>query len=434
MYRDDFKANDTIDRMVRNLNPKIFDFPKMSSSFKRSMTSLSDLSSNDVTNDDHTPKKQKLSESAASSSYLGSPSELRRLKADLSEARNTILTLENRIEDMHNVRKGMEVMFQNETQMLRKQRDYDRKTIAQLDEQLQNLKKRESAWKQKYNELNEKFEEIKDSHQMHVTELEKSVYELKVKVQEQKSDDAGEISGLHRRISELEMLLESVEGDAKAHKKLSEELEKKLSEKNGIERELELKQQALQSALLQIKELKFERESYQESLHQIKTQQHKINKFPELERENQHLREENARIKDEIRNKLLLEEEVYDLKSRLAKHKEQEGKLMDMQLKHTQLELQLEEYRTVARALCDQGACDSVLPHLLRQLVERLQQQEIALTAEKVQLESQLSEALHVGEYYNFLNKNSHCYDYLIFRMPKGQNWIWKNIRSICRN
>lgn len=129
----------------------------------------------------------------------------------------------------------------------------------------------------------------------------------------------------------------------------------------------------------------------------FQTQQHKLSTYSDLERENQQLKEECARLKEEVRNKLLLEEEVYDLKNRLVNFKEHEKKLTVLQIANTQNELQLEEWRTVARGICESTGVDSSLPHMLRKVVERLQQQEINLTADKVQLESQLNAAVHVS-------------------------------------
>lgn len=56
----------------------------------------------------------------------------------------------------------------------------------------------------------------------------------------------------------------------------------------------------------------------------------------------------------------------------------------------------LNEWRAVARGICESSESDAVLPHLLRSTVERLQQQELTLTAEKVELESQLKTITHV--------------------------------------
>lgn len=52
-----------------------------------------------------------------------------------------------------------------------------------------------------------------------------------------------------------------------------------------------------------------------------------------MERENKKLKDEAKHLKDEIYNKLLLEEEVHDLKGRLINFKEQEKKLATIQVK-----------------------------------------------------------------------------------------------------
>lgn len=57
----------------------------------------------------------------------------------------------------------------------------------------------------------------------------------------------------------------------------------------------------------------------------------------------------------------------------------------------------LSEWRAVARSICESTESDTVLPHLLRSAVERLQQQELTLTSEKVALESEFKAANHVS-------------------------------------
>lgn len=57
----------------------------------------------------------------------------------------------------------------------------------------------------------------------------------------------------------------------------------------------------------------------------------------------------------------------------------------------------LNEWRAVARGVCETTDSDTALPHLLRSVVERLQQQELTLTSEKVTLESELKAITHVS-------------------------------------
>lgn len=60
----------------------------------------------------------------------------------------------------------------------------------------------------------------------------------------------------------------------------------------------------------------------------------------------------------------------------------------------------LNEWRSVARGICETTGSDSSLPHLLRTAVERLQQQEISLTSAKVELESKFNATLYVSLYF----------------------------------
>lgn len=55
----------------------------------------------------------------------------------------------------------------------------------------------------------------------------------------------------------------------------------------------------------------------------------------------------------------------------------------------------LNEWRAVARGICESTKSDSLLPHLMRSAFERLQQQELTLTAAKVELESELKSTIH---------------------------------------
>lgn len=105
-------------------------------------------------------------------------------------------------------------------------------------------------------------------------------------LQEEEYQD--EIRELKRKLTENDTILKAAQLDAEAQQKLNEELSKflifcvkmfdfvlsflvkSLSTKNSIERDLELKEQALQKAQLKIKELEYARESYLEFQQQAK--------------------------------------------------------------------------------------------------------------------------------------------------------------------
>ncbi|XP_060523090.1 mitotic spindle assembly checkpoint protein MAD1 [Cylas formicarius] len=387
------KVNETIVKMINDLQAgtsRIENGDYQSTPLKRSISE----NSNDSNSVDEVPVKR-IKQDVMNVSYIGSPREMRRMRAELVEARNVILCLENRISQMHNIRKEMQLVFESETQTLKRQQEIDRKSIEELEQQMQIVRKRESQFKNDVTSLKEKYEQLKSSSEEQILRLQRDISVIKEETQNSQLEDNIESSKLKRRVAELESVLKAAEEDAESQKKLASELSRQLAEKNAIERELDLKEVALQKAKNQIRFLENAQENYLEFQEQAKSQAQKLARYPELERENARLLEDINRIRDDIRNKILLEEEVHNLKTRLVKFKDVERELAELQAQNNQNQLHLNEWRAVARVICEAIDCDSALPHLLRTNVERLQQQELALTAEKVELDSQLQAATH---------------------------------------
>lgn len=165
--------NETIIKMVKNLNPSSNTFEYNTPVLKRSISSNSTSENSSI--DEPTIKKPKLTPKGVKldTLYIGSPREVRRIRADLVEARNTILNLENRISHMHNVRKQMQLMFDNETVSLKKQQEYDRKTIEELESQLQTIRKREADLKHELVQLKNKYDLLKLNSDSRTEDLEK---------------------------------------------------------------------------------------------------------------------------------------------------------------------------------------------------------------------------------------------------------------------
>lgn len=64
----------------------------------------------------------------------------------------------------------------------------------------------------------------------------------------------------------------------------------------------------------------------------FQTHSQKLANYFELEKQVLLLKEENRKLKDAVQNKLILEEEVNDLKSRLIHYKDQEKKWTQLQV------------------------------------------------------------------------------------------------------
>lgn len=383
--------NDTILRIVNNykkgsVRERIFDYntPKKRSSSPTSSTSSSEINS--------AVKKFKADNQIV---CAGSPREFRRLKCELIESRNYAKELENQLTHLRAIKREEQIDFERETKRWKAQAERDRKTIGELETKLDDFRRRELACKTELNEAKAQFARTKASMEMKLHTLDVQFTNLKEEVHDQSTDENTKIIQLERQNEELQIMYKAAKEDTEAHKKFVDELTLKLKAKTNCENELEIKTQALNKALQQIQKMEFNKESYLEYQQQAKNQQQKLTNYESLERENAQLREENSSLKQDVHHKLLLEEEVHDIKGRLQKYKELDKTLNTLMVTNAQNEMHLEEFRTLARSICETSNSDTTLPRLLRTAVERLQHQEITLTSDKIQLDSALSTAMH---------------------------------------
>jgi len=95
-------------------------------------------------------------------------------------------------------------------------------------------------------------------------------------------------------------------------------------------------------------------------------------------------------FRDAVHNKLVLEEEVIDLRSRQAGFEEREQRLARLEASHIHLESLLEDWRQLARDHCRGILPEKATagPQLLRMRIETLQRKELLLTADKGRLDS----------------------------------------------
>ncbi|XP_019773275.2 mitotic spindle assembly checkpoint protein MAD1 [Dendroctonus ponderosae] len=385
------KVNETIIKIVRELHT--VGNPNMAGPDKTPLKRTFSPCSLESSMDEGTPLKRLKRESTLNLSCRASPMEVNHMRHELRTAKATVLDLEHRIQQMHNARKAMEEVFDSETKSLKRQHEYDRKTIEELEDHLQTVRRRETAVKLELSEIKAKYEQLKVASDEEIMALEKEIADLKNDSHCANTEGSIESFKLKRKIEELQYVLHAAEADAEVQKKLAAELAKQLNEKNSTDIELEQANVELQKAKNQIRQLKMAKEDYLEAQQQAKSQAHKLAKFAEMEKENAQLKEDFARLKDNLKNKLLLEEEVHDLKNRLTKSKELEKRAAELRAKCDQNEMYLSEWKAVARGFCETTESDAVLPHLLRSAIERLQQQELSLTAEKVDFEGQLKSA-----------------------------------------
>nr|CAD7405661.1 unnamed protein product [Timema poppensis] len=161
-----------------------------------------------------------------------------------------------------------------------------------------------------------------------------------------------------------------------------------LNERQTTEKEI----LSLQKENAELKEgwhqsLEHELDEFKDAVVLAKCNRDKLLHYAELEKEIQILREHNKKLKDTIGNKLLLEEQVENLKSRESLMEEKDQEMVHLQTEHAQLQRLLIEWQSVSQEHC---ADRSAAPAAIKKLIIELQHKELLLSAEKGQIASNL--------------------------------------------
>lgn len=177
---------------------------------------------------------------------------------------------------------------------------------------------------------------------------------------------------------------------AEVQYKIIKNLEEDLSKQADAIKKLEKKQRNMQRLRLKIKTLDYDRTLFSQYRNIANDIIDKRAQFNVLKKKVEALKVENAKWKELVKNKLILEEQLNDLKSRLTKYKLIEKELFKLQCINMHYEHRLNEWCSVAREICSVTDSETIIPEQLKLALEKIQQRELALAAEKIELESNL--------------------------------------------
>nr|CAD7197640.1 unnamed protein product [Timema douglasi] len=342
-------------------------------------------------------------------SMISSPWEARCIRAELIGAKAEIESLEKQLSKLHTVRKEMEIMFENEKSHLQQQLNKERSKFKDLDYRAQTLRKRELEYKEELAELKSTLLNERQTTEKEILSLQKENAELKEGWHQLKTESAKEISSNKQHIGELEKNLAAAVEELDMFKEIAQDLETQMNQSNKDKTALKQKEQELNAAQSKIKaidtlckeehgshftllpmhkeSLEHELDEFKDAVVLAKCNRDKLLHYAELEKEIQILREHNKKLKDTIGNKLLLEEQVENLKSRESLMEEKDQEMVHLQTEHAQLQRLLIEWQSVSQEHC---ADRSAAPAAIKKLIIELQHKELLLSAEKGQIASNL--------------------------------------------
>ncbi|XP_011209603.1 mitotic spindle assembly checkpoint protein MAD1 [Bactrocera dorsalis] len=376
-------------------------FDKIMEKFNDSMThsapkKLSFEYLTDSFNDSGTlPKKRRHDNSniscddsnASVSSIPPSPWETRRIKADLIEAKSRISKLKTEIERQHKLRAEVETLYESKVTELKKQCDFSANKVQDVEKHLQVVRKREHGAKQELLRTQRELTQLKHRYEEELHKLQRDKLEIEDHSRQMQNSMENELSEYRRHTDKLEMELQLLTDEMTNLKSVLNEYKQHSSSYETLKIEHEKEQQELEVANSRIKELEYQIASYEDWKEITKKSQTRLLSIPDMDKELERLRTNNKNLQELLGNKLLLEEQVHDLKNRLAREEGGRNEAVALQVKLSHMEQELKDWIKVAQDHCLPNML--VSPMALRSRIEQLLQNDIIMISEKRNTQSE---------------------------------------------
>ncbi|KOC68502.1 Mitotic spindle assembly checkpoint protein MAD1 [Habropoda laboriosa] len=327
------------------------------------------------------PKRPRLDESSNSTlnrsetdNVPGSPWEWRRLKGEVVSLRTRLSHQEAAVQQLHKIRRQMEEVFEKEKGILEMQVEQDKQTIKQLEVRLDISRRTVQEAQVAQAAAEKELFQVKTNLEQKTMSLMNENAKLTEDLKQASVQDTTPVKKDVTDVSDSQLTLKT------AQTRIAQ-LEEKLKEYQAKQQEMELQNVELQSTKIKLERLESERAQWEEG----KLLSARAARANDLEKELSIAKETIMSLRESVRGKLLLEEQMANVMKRLEHTESVEQQVATLEGKMTELSLRLCEYESI-------GITGG--PSVLKRELNRLQQAELVLKAEEGQLRSKLDAAL----------------------------------------
>ncbi|XP_059615553.1 mitotic spindle assembly checkpoint protein MAD1 [Phlebotomus argentipes] len=310
-----------------------------------------------------------------------SPWEMRLMKADLITANANINQLQSELEQQQLQKRNMEKDFASKIDGLKDQVAYFKNKSHEVEKHLGVVRKRESNAKQDLVSARNEKKADRLRYEETIHSLQKKLMSVEDNFRKASNEYNNDVSDLNRQLSEVMHNLTSVEEENSRLFELNETLQGKVGKLKELEAALEEEKQKNQSASMKIKELEYEISGYGEWKEMSTSSLARLSQMADLEKEVVLLRTKSKNLRDAIGNKLLLEEQVNDLKSRLERSERNNLDAIALKIQAEDLEKELNTWKAIAVDHCPQSI--PATPPNLRRRIEEILQKDVILVNER---------------------------------------------------
>lgn len=315
--------------------------------------------------------------------------EQRRLKADLLEASSRISALKKENENQHRMKIDLEITYQHKIETLNKEIEHQSNKIKDQEHHIKSLRKSEQKYRQQATKARGDLEAHKSWSEERILSLEQENEDLQSSVRSIENDLSNEISELNRVLIEEQQALEALQAEYDALRERTTTLQNKANDYDLVKNSLEKEKQQCASAQKRIKDLEFELGGYGEFQNLARVTKERLNKFDEMERKVEKLAKKNKELNDLIGHKLLMEEQIHDLKTRLENAEKEREELIQLRVKIATIEEELENWHKVAANYIPQDYKPG--PNLLKNKIDEILQKDLLLANDSATAKSEKS-------------------------------------------
>lgn len=290
--------------------------------------------------------------------------------------------LKNELDNRTAIHNRSEYMYKTKVTSLERQLDSSEAKLRDSDKHLKLLRRRDASSQAEAVKAKRQLAEQKCGYEEAVQTLQRAKQTVEETLRDTQNDMSQKIGQLQQQIAELENSYAYRTNEVESLTERCATLQEKCRAQTELQTTEDMHKMQLDTAQRRVAELETELAEFGEWKDMAKTFQTRVARVPELEQEMERLRRENRSIYDTIGNKLLLEEEVHDLRSRLALNERSHDDAVALRTTIQLLEAELADYKAVARDHCAPDVT-TVSAVQLRARLEEILRTDLQLNSEK---------------------------------------------------
>ncbi|XP_037034864.1 mitotic spindle assembly checkpoint protein MAD1 isoform X2 [Bradysia coprophila] len=307
-----------------------------------------------------------------------SPWEIRRLKADLIDNDTKIIHLKKELENRATAHSNMESLYTVKVKGLENQLEKKSEKIADLEKHLKFVRKREATLNAEMAKLRSQSLLDKQNHSESVSELQRANKALENKCRRIEHELGGAVTNIQRQYKDLEKNHASAVEKCEELQESTTVMQEKIQQFAETNKQYGIQKQQLEAAQRKIAALEEEILTFSEWKKLYKGLESDSSRLSDMEKKYNRLQSENKELHKCIGDKLLLEEEVEHLKTRLANNEKLSEEVVNSNAKIPYIEQELAAFKAVANDHCSEAAT----PSHLRSRIEEILRKDLLLVSE----------------------------------------------------